>query len=86
MIVPVLTDKEFVLFQKLIYDVAGINMSDAKKALVSGRLAKRVKHHELDSYEAYFQLLKNAANDELQVAVDLLTTNETFFFSRTKTF
>lgn len=86
MTVPVLTDREFVLFQKMIYDIAGINMSDAKKALVSGRLAKRVKHHELSSFEAYFKLLQSAANDELQTAVDLLTTNETYFFREPKHF
>lgn len=86
MTLPVLTDKEFVLFQRMIYDIAGINMSDAKKALVSGRLAKRVKHHELSSFEDYFKLLKSAANDELQTAVDLLTTNETYFFREPKHF
>jgi chemotaxis protein methyltransferase CheR len=83
---PILKDKEFVLFQKMIYDAAGINMSDAKKALVSGRLAKRVKHYSLASYEEYFQLLSSGANDELQMAVDLLTTNETFFFREQKHF
>ncbi|HRP70178.1 MAG TPA: hypothetical protein PLY93_11650, partial [Turneriella sp.] len=38
-IVP-LTDKEFAVFQKLIYDWAGIYMNSTKKALVSGRLMK----------------------------------------------
>ena len=86
MTIPVLTDNEFTLFQKMIYEIAGINMSNGKKALVSGRLAKRVKHYALSSYEEYFKLLSNAANDELQMAVDLLTTNETFFFREQKHF
>ena len=83
---PVLKDKEFTLFQQLIYETAGIHMSNAKKALVSGRLAKRIKHFGLASYEEYFRLLKTAANGELQTAVDLLTTNETFFFREPKHF
>lgn len=82
----VLTDKEFALFQKMIYDIAGINLSNAKKALVSGRLAKRVKHYDLKSYGDYFSLLSHSPQGELQTAVDLLTTNETFFFREPKHF
>jgi chemotaxis protein methyltransferase CheR len=65
----------------MIYDIAGISMSPAKKPLVSGRLAKRVKHHGLESYGEYFRILmQQDRRDELQVAIDLLTTNETYFF------
>ncbi len=82
-----ITDQEFVQFQKLIYDIAGINMTAAKKPLVAGRLAKRVKHYGLASYGDYFQLLKKPGNDgEMQMAVDLLTTNETYFFREPKHF
>lgn len=86
MTVPVLHDDEFELFRRMIYETAGIAMSVAKKPLVSGRLAKRVKHHALDSYAAYFKLLQQQGNGELQIAVDLLTTNETFFFREPKHF
>ena len=76
-----LSDKEFGQFQKMIYDIAGISMSPVKKPLVSGRLAKRVKHYALNSYGEYFKLLmSNSGEGELQVAIDLLTTNETYFF------
>jgi chemotaxis protein methyltransferase CheR len=82
-----ISDQEFRQFQTMIYDIAGISMSPAKKPLVSGRLAKRVKHHGLNSYDEYFKLLmKNGGNGELQVAVDLLTTNETYFFREPKHF
>lgn len=82
-----ISDHEFSQFQKLIYQQAGIHMSTAKKALVSGRLAKRLNEYRLDSYGDYFNLL-TASNhaDELQVAVDLLTTNETYFFREPKHF
>jgi chemotaxis protein methyltransferase CheR len=82
----VLKDSEFVLFQKMIYETAGINMSPAKKALVSGRLAKRVKHYGLSSFGEYFKLLDGNKGGEFQTAVDLLTTNETFFFREPKHF
>lgn len=82
-----ITDKEFAQFQKFIFDMAGISMSDAKKNLVSGRLAKRVAHHGVGSYGAYFSMLADGRDQaETQMAVDLLTTNETYFFREAKHF
>lgn len=83
----VITDREFAQFQRFIFDAAGIALSSAKKALVCGRLAKRLKLHGLDSYEAYFRLLGSGkVPEEAQVAIDLLTTNETYFFREPKHF
>jgi len=83
----VLREKEFAQFRDLIYRIAGINMSPAKKPLVTSRLAKRLQHYGLASYGEYFQMI-TAANGqtELQTAVDLLTTNETHFFREPKHF
>jgi chemotaxis protein methyltransferase CheR len=83
----VLQEKEFAQFRDLIYRIAGISLSPSKKALVSSRLAKRLTHYGLVSYGEYFQMI-TAANGktELQMAVDLLTTNETHFFREPKHF
>jgi len=82
-----LTDQEFIHFQRFIYDAAGITLSSAKKALVSGRLAKRLEPCKVGSYGEYFRLLVSGrAPDEVQTAVDLLTTNETYFFRELKHF
>ena len=82
-----LSDQEFALFQRFIFDSAGITLPSSKKALVSGRLAKRLRHHHLDTYGEYFRVLHSGDNAaELQTAVDLLTTNETYFFRETKHF
>ncbi|SFV17877.1 CheR family methyltransferase [Pseudoduganella namucuonensis] len=82
-----ITDQEFTLFQRFIFEEAGITLSPAKKALVSGRLAKRLLHHRLGSYSAYFRLLTaGQAPGEVQIAIDLLTTNETYFFRESKHF
>lgn len=76
-----ITDQEFALFQKLIYRIAGIALSDAKKILLVGRLGRRLRHHDLASFGQYYRFLSSGQNpDELQVMVDLLTTNETYFF------
>ncbi|AXA94436.1 protein-glutamate O-methyltransferase CheR [Massilia sp. YMA4] len=82
-----ISEREFAQFQRFIFDIAGITMSDAKKALVSGRLAKRLAHHGMASYEAYFGMLSSGRHkDEVQIAVDLLTTNETYFFREARHF
>ncbi len=82
-----ITDREFAQFQRLIHDVAGISLSPAKKAMVCGRLAKRVRELGLGSYGDYLQRLADRhVQDELQITIDLLTTNETFFFREKKHF
>lgn len=82
----ILTDKEFEQFRTMIYKRAGISMSDAKRTLVAGRLAKRVKHHGLRSYGDYYKKITSGDAAELQIAIDLLTTNETHFFREPKHF
>ncbi|MDH4215920.1 MAG: SAM-dependent methyltransferase [Gallionella sp.] len=85
--IAVLKDSEFQQFQTWLHHTAGINLSPAKKALVAGRLSKRLKHHNLNSYGDYFRLISDKAEAaELQVALDLLTTNETHFFREPKHF
>ncbi len=82
-----LSDRDFGEFQRLLYRLAGISLSPAKKALVCGRLAKRLKHHALDSYRDYLHLLSSGREpEELQTALDLLTTNETYFFREPRHF
>ena len=82
-----ITDAEFTQFQRFIFDAAGISMADAKKALVTGRLTKRLAAHQLQSFGDYFKLLSSGDHpDEVQMAIDLLTTNETYFFREIKHF
>jgi chemotaxis protein methyltransferase CheR len=84
---PAISDAEFAQFQRFIFEAAGITMSPAKKALVSGRLAKRLDHCGVSSYGDYFRILSSGtAAPEVQAAVDLLTTNETYFFREPKHF
>ena len=54
---------------------------------MSGRLAKRLQHYQLGSYAEYFRLLASGeVATETQLAIDLLTTNETYFFREQKHF
>lgn len=82
-----ITDHEFDQFRNFIYNAAGINMQPNKKALICGRLAKRLRQCSVVSYDDYFRLLISGdAPEEAQTAVDLLTTNETYFFRESKHF
>jgi chemotaxis protein methyltransferase CheR len=79
--------REFDAIRTWIRGAAGISLSDQKKALVAGRLASRLRHYGLDSYGRYFEMLQSGTQpDELQIAIDLLTTNETHFFREPKHF
>lgn len=82
-----ITDAEYKQFQQLIYKIAGINMSDSKRTLLVGRLGKRLRHHKLSSYSDYYKLVTSiTGKQELQQMVDLLTTNETYFFREPRHF
>ena len=77
----VISDQEFKLFRDLIYQIAGISLSDSKKVMVAGRLQRRLRQHNLPTFMRYYRMLENGQNsEEMQVMVDLLTTNETYFF------
>lgn len=72
---------EFAQFQRLIYQIAGISLVDSKKMLLVGRLGKRLRALGLPSFSAYYKHIASGDNPaERQTMVDLLTTNETYFF------
>lgn len=78
---PAITDAEFARFQRLIHSIAGISLADSKKVLLVGRLGKRLRTLGLTSFGQYESLVSDTANtQERQIMVDLLTTNETYFF------
>lgn len=78
---PDLSNPEFELFRRFIHRTGGISMAPSKAALVSSRLSKRLRALDLPSFEAYHSYITDEAHaDERQLAIDLLTTNETYFF------
>ncbi|NYT24956.1 protein-glutamate O-methyltransferase CheR [Alcaligenaceae bacterium] len=76
-----ITDAEFARFQRLIHEIAGISLADSKKGLLVGRLGKRLRALRLNTFGQYHELVAGPENtQERQTMVDLLTTNETYFF------
>lgn len=86
-IATTISNREFAQFQALIYKIAGISLSDAKRVLLVGRLSKRLRHYGFSNFTEYYRYVTNGnAAEELQLMVDLLTTNETYFFREEKHF
>ncbi len=78
---PKITPAEFAQFQRLIYKVAGISLADSKQVMVAGRLTNRLRHFGYETFSQYYKrVVAEDGEEELQTMVDLLTTNETYFF------
>jgi len=77
-----LSDKDFNRFRKLIFDLAGITLSEHKRALVYSRLAKRLRANGLENYSDYYELVANADPDSQEIVefINAITTNKTSFF------
>ena len=77
-----MTDEEFRLIRDLIYNHSGLFFDNDSKYLLEKRLGKRVPLHHLAGYKDYYHFLRyNREKDqELSDIMDLLTTNETYFF------
>ena len=78
---PSISDSEFGHIRDLVKALTGITLSEQKKALVVGRLSSRLRHRKVATFAEYYRILKDPGEKaELQVAIDLMTTNETSFF------
>lgn len=77
-----INDKEFGLFQRLIYNESGINLTPAKKELLKSRLMKRLRERSLDSFKEYYEYVtkKDTTGEELVSMLDCISTNLTEFF------
>lgn len=77
-----LPDEEFRLLRDLVYTYSGLYFDENAKYLLEKRLARRLETHQLKTYREYYQFLKfnRKREQELEEIMDLLTTNETYFF------
>jgi chemotaxis protein methyltransferase CheR len=75
-----LTEAEFNRLRELVREHTGIALSPAKRELVYGRLARRLRSLKLASFAEYCQLIESGHADELQELTNAITTNLTSFF------
>jgi chemotaxis protein methyltransferase CheR len=82
-----ISEREFTLFQGLILRDAGIYLAPAKKALLVGRLSKRLRALGLPSFGAYYQrIVEEDDREERMQMLDCIATNETHFFREPRQF
>ena len=74
-----ITHGEFQIFQKIIYNEIGIDLTNDKKQLVQSRLLKQMIKYSLKSYSEYLRLVQINMKEKTEM-LNLITTNETFFF------
>jgi chemotaxis protein methyltransferase CheR len=72
--------RDFEEVRKMIYDHAGIALSDAKEDMVYSRLARRLRATGQRSFQDYLALIRTGHADEWEAFVNSLTTNLTDFF------
>jgi len=74
-----LTNDDFNSISYLVYNSIGVNLTEAKKALVISRLSRRLRQLGMDSFTGYIRYLEqNPA--ELEIVFNCITTNVTSFF------
>ncbi|MDD2320358.1 MAG: protein-glutamate O-methyltransferase CheR [Geobacteraceae bacterium] len=75
-------EEEFRLIRDLIHSHCGIFFDSDAKFLLEKRLARRLDLHQLPGFKEYYHFLKysRGREQELSDIMDVLTTNETYFF------
>lgn len=75
------TERDFQKVRKLIYQHAGISLSDAKRDMVYSRVARRLRTVGLRSFDEYLEQLETSGDEaEWEAFTNSLTTNLTSFF------
>jgi chemotaxis protein methyltransferase CheR len=79
------SERDFLRFQRLIHEQAGIWLAPVKKALLVGRLAKRLRELGLGSYGDYYERVVEDEAERIRM-LDCICTNETHFFREPRHF
>jgi chemotaxis protein methyltransferase CheR len=77
-----LTDAEFRMLSELIKARCGLHFDEDSRFLVEKRVRRRIVETDAGSFNAYHLLLRDGRHGEEEFAqlIDVLTTNETYFF------
>ncbi|HZZ85977.1 MAG TPA: protein-glutamate O-methyltransferase CheR [Anaeromyxobacteraceae bacterium] len=82
---PAVSDAVFARYQALIHREAGIWLSPVKKALLVGRLARRLRELAIPDYAGYLERVQDDEAERVRM-LDCITTNETHFFREPRHF
>lgn len=74
-----LTDACFTDYLTTIHNFMGITINRNRKAMLIGRMRKRVNELGVEGYEDYLNVIKSDSSEK-QKFINLITTNETYFY------
>jgi chemotaxis protein methyltransferase CheR len=80
-----ISDQDFELYRKFIYDQSGIHFSATNRSILESRLKERLREKKMESYSEYYALIVKD-KEEMKVLLDTVTTNLTRFFRNTAHF
>ena len=73
--------RTFDKFREIVYEKSGITLGPNKEALVSARVAKRMRALRIPDHERYLEfLLQDSGGEEFVHLIDAISTNVTSFF------
>ncbi len=77
-----MSEEDFRLLRDLIYSHCGLWFDDQNSYLIEKRLGRRLAVNQCTNFREYYQFLRfnRKREQELEEIMDLLTTNETYFF------
>lgn len=78
-IIDEMDDRTLERVVKKVHLLTGISMSEQKKPMMQSRLRRRMRELAITSYAKYMDYL-DKTTDEVQMFINIMTTNETFFF------
>lgn len=74
-------ERDFRYLRELIYKEAGIHLTEAKRCLVQTRIGKLMRKNNIRGYGHLFDLLETEKSGKtLELVLDSISTNHTFFF------
>jgi chemotaxis protein methyltransferase CheR len=74
--------REFKLFRTLVHERTGIWLRDGKQIMLASRLSRRLRHHGLPDFAAYYDFVQRVQDggEEIRELINCVTTNKTSFF------
>ena len=77
-----LSDKDFQAFSDFIYNEYGIKMPPVKRIMLQGRLLKRIRELNMNSYTEYKEYFFSSEGQKKEILnfLNVVTTNKTDFF------
>jgi chemotaxis protein methyltransferase CheR len=83
-----LSTRDFGRLSSFVYEEAGIRLGAEKKTMLEGRLRKRLRELNIDSFRDYCDYLfgQEGLREEKVRFIDVVTTNKTDFFRESKHF